>query len=134
MIYFDTGIIIRLVEGVDRVRIPIEARLQQIPDADRIAVTSRLSRLECRCKPLRENLTQMLASYEDFFTSSDVTIREIDTAVIEKATELRAAYGLKTPDAIHAATAIVCRATAFWTVDNRFARYGWLPAEVFGAV
>jgi predicted nucleic acid-binding protein len=134
MIYFDTGIIIRLVEGVDRVRIPIEERLQAIRDADRVAITSRLSRLECRCKPIREKRTDLLESYDVFFSSEDVVLQEIDAAVIEKATELRASFGLKIPDAIHVATALLCKVAAFWTVDQRLARFSWLPVEVFAAV
>ena len=54
MIYLDASIIIRLIEGEDRVRVPIENRLKEIPDQECVAVTSRLSLLECRCKPVRE--------------------------------------------------------------------------------
>jgi uncharacterized protein len=134
MIYFDTGIIIRLVEGLDRVRIPIESRLRQIPAAERSAITSRLSRLECRCRPLRDNESQLLASYDLFFSSEEVTLQEIDAAVIEKATELRAAYGLKIPDAIHAATAMLSDVSAFWTVDSHFTRCAGLAVEIFAAI
>jgi hypothetical protein len=53
MIYADSGIIMRWVEGAEQVRGPIEARWRQLPPADRMFVTSRIARLECRCKPLR---------------------------------------------------------------------------------
>ena len=86
MIYLDAGIVMRLVEGASAVRAPIEARLGAIPDAERILVTSRLSRLECRCKPLKEKRTDRLALYEGFFSSAEVRLREIDSAVIETAT------------------------------------------------
>lgn len=45
MIYLDSGIIIRLIEGVAHVRIPIENRLRAIPYSERILVTSYLSKL-----------------------------------------------------------------------------------------
>jgi len=113
MIYLDAGIVMRLVEGTSKVRSPIEMRLGTIPDAERILVTSRLSRLECRCKPLREKREDRLALYEGLFSSPDVRIREIDAAVIETATSLRATIGFKTADAIHRATAILWELLSF---------------------
>ena len=38
----------------------------------------------------------------------------------ERATELRAAFGLKASDAIHAATAILAGVSEFWTADRDF--------------
>ena len=105
MIYADSGIIMRWVEGVSPVRDQVESRWRQLPPAERMFVTSRMACLECRCKPLRERQDDLLRLYEIFFVGKEVTVREIDAAVVEKATELRADFGLKTPDAIHAATA-----------------------------
>ena len=61
-------------------------------------------------------------------------IREIDAAVVEKATELRAGFGLKTPDAIHAATAMLAGTRSFWTTDADFSKCPGLAVEVFKAV
>ncbi len=58
----------------------------------------------------------------------------IDAAVVEKATELRAHFGLKTPDAIHAATAMLAGVDLFWTTDTDFAKCQGLKVEVFKAV
>ena len=134
MIYADSGVIMRWVEGVGQVRDPIELRWRQLPAADRIFVTSRIARLECRCKPLRDYRSDLLHLYEIFFASKEVDIREVDAGVVEKATELRAAIGLKTPDAIHAATAMLASAAAFWTTDSRLAKCPGLTVEVFKAV
>jgi len=134
MIYADTGIIMRLIEGTDRVRIPIESRLHKIDDEDCTIVTSRLSRLECRCRPLRDKQNDLLDLYESFFASREVALKEIDAAVVEKATIVRATQGLKTPDAIHAATAILSAASMFWTTDRGFCRCSELTVEVFDAV
>lgn len=68
------------------------------------------------------------------FASEEVILKEIDAAVIEKATELRAAVGLKTPDAIHAATAILGGVAAFWTSDTRLSKCPGLTVEVFKAI
>jgi predicted nucleic acid-binding protein len=54
--------------------------------------------------------------------------------VVEKATELRASCGLKTPDAIHAATATLVGVQSFWTTDADFSKCPGLAVEIFKAV
>jgi predicted nucleic acid-binding protein len=90
--------------------------------------------LECRCKPLRDHQADLLHLYEIFFASKEVDLREVDAAVVEKATELRATLGLKTPDAIHIATAMLAGAAAFWTTDARLTKCPGLTIEVFRAI
>ncbi|MEN6407363.1 MAG: type II toxin-antitoxin system VapC family toxin [Thermoguttaceae bacterium] len=134
MIYADSGVIMRWVEGISEVRRPIEMRWRQIPPSSRRFVTSRLSRLECRCRPLKNRQERLLGQYEIFFSGQEVDVRDVDVAVVEKATELRASFGLKTPDAIHAATAILADVEMFWTTDADFTKCLGLPVEVFRAV
>jgi predicted nucleic acid-binding protein len=54
----------------------------------------------------------------------------IDRAVLDHATVLRAKYGLKTPDAIHVATACVAKASVFITGDADLARCSEVPFEI----
>jgi hypothetical protein len=42
-----------------------------------------------------------LHQYEIFFSGAELIFAEVSAAVIETATELRARYNLKTPDALH---------------------------------
>ncbi len=134
MIYLDSSIVMRLVEGTSAVRSPIEARLAALADAERVLVTSRLSRLECRCKPLREKRQDRLDLYEGFLSSPEISLREIDAAVIDTATSLRATIGFKVPDAIHRATGILAGVAEFWTTDNGFLRCNALMTIVFPAL
>jgi hypothetical protein len=97
MIYLDSGIVMRLVEGAIQVRSPIEASLKSLSQSERVLVTSRLS----RCKPLRDNRADLLLLYDGFFSSPEVRLYEIDAAIIEEATSLRATIGFKSADAIH---------------------------------
>jgi predicted nucleic acid-binding protein len=133
MIYLDSGVILRLVEGEADVRFPIEARLAAFRGSEPFGITSRL-RLECGTKPLREKQADLLRLYEAFFASREIILNEISRDVIEKATDIRAAYGLKAPDAIHAATAMLSGAAEFWTADQGFRRCPDLNVVLFAAV
>ncbi len=61
VIYIDSNVVIRLIEGDTAARAPIEARLLPHRGAGQFLLTSRLTRLECRVKPLRSNDGPLLA-------------------------------------------------------------------------
>jgi predicted nucleic acid-binding protein len=130
VIYADANVIIRLMEGDALTRAPIEARLMPLRGSGRFLVTSRLTRLECRVKPLRHRDTALLALYDAFFTSAEVALLDITEPVLEKATEVRAHLNIKTPNAIHLASAIVGRAVAFLTGDRNLVRCTEVPVEI----
>lgn len=130
MIYVDANVIIRLVEGQPAVRAPIEARLAAARGVRGSVLTSRLTRLECRVKPLRVGDAVVLAEYEGFFAGPELVLCEITPAVVEKATDIRATLRLKTPDALHLATAVVSGASAFLTGDRDLTRCTEIPVEV----
>lgn len=63
------------------------------------------------------------AGYRNLLTgASDVRLAPITEAVLERAAEIRATTNLKTPDAIHAATALVEGRAVFITNDPAFRR------------
>jgi predicted nucleic acid-binding protein len=130
-LYLDASTIIYSIESASPLR---DAALAHIAEAERNAesliLTSRLSCLECRVKPLRESNADLLERYDKFFALGFLRIVEIGAAVVERATKLRAQYGLRTPDAIHAATAIEAHADRFLTGDREFARCGELSVIV----
>ena len=130
MIYADANGIIRLLEGDAATRAPLEARLQPFRGTAGFLLTSRLSWLECRAKPLRANDSKLLTLYDAFFSSAEVDVLELTRAVVEKATELRATLNVKTPDALHLATAILSGAAAFLTGDKALVRCTEIAVEV----
>ena len=87
----------RLLETLNNLR-------TQYPHA--VFAASRLSWLECRIKPLRENNQFLLNLYKQFFAANNLTVVELDTHVVDMATHLRARYNLRTPDALQAASAL----------------------------
>jgi predicted nucleic acid-binding protein len=56
--------------------------------------------------------------------------KKSEEPIIELATELRARFNLRTPDALHYATAVDCGARVFLTGDLAFARLTEIPVEL----
>jgi predicted nucleic acid-binding protein len=84
---------------------------------------SRLSLLECLVKPVRERNAPIIERYRSFFTSRDLSIVEIGPEVIDCALLLQAGTGLRTPDAIQAASALTLPdPPVFVTGDRAFSK------------
>ena len=83
---------------------------------------SALTRLECRVWPLRQMATDLLAAFDHFFGSRGLRVVRFTRAVFDLATELRAEYGIKTPDALHLAAALKGSCDEFWANDRRLPR------------
>lgn len=79
---------------------------------------SPLVRLECSIMPLRTKDIQLQKLYKIFFDAQNFLAMPLD--VYDQAAQLRAgSSGLKTPDALHIATAQYHNCDEFWTNDNR---------------
>jgi uncharacterized protein len=133
-LYLDACSIIYLVEGTPVWRSAVTRHIARLAtDPHGSLVTSRLSRLECRTKPLREGDAGLLATYEALFAADRFVLADLSGAIVERATELRVRHGLKTPDALHMATAIEMGADAFVTGDAGFARCTEVRVELVSA-
>lgn len=113
-VYLDSCIVIYLIQGPDAVRNALREALRATQ-----ACFSALTRLECRVRPLREAASGLLTEFDRFFQSKNLRRCRLTGAVYEMATELRAAHGVKTPDALHLAAAIQGGCEEFWTNDHR---------------
>jgi len=97
-----------------------EARrvLREVEAGTLRAVTSTLTLTEIMVKPLREGRKNEALDYaftiENF---PNLTVKAPDVAIAIKAAELRAVYDIKTPDALHLATAITSGAEVFVSQD-----------------
>ena len=87
-------------------------------DVDDYLCYSPLIRMECMVMPLRTNDTTLQNHYESFFKGQEML--EITVKCFDEAAQLRADFvTLKTPDALHLATALHHDCDQFWTNDNR---------------
>jgi predicted nucleic acid-binding protein len=121
-VYLDSCIAIYYVEHHATLSPRVATALFPFTGAQPVAVFSDLTRMECRVWPLRQGNQALLARYDEFFDLPDCIRAAVDTAVFDLATELRAQHGLKTPDALHLATALRAGCEEFWTNDERLAK------------
>jgi predicted nucleic acid-binding protein len=131
-LFLNSSVIVYLLEGQAAARATVQQRITDAQTAQHgLVLVSRLASLECRTLPLRNNDSAMLTLYDGFFAAQGLEIREIDATVVDKATELRANLGLRTPDAIHVATALIAGATLFLTGDKQLQRRSAVvPVEI----
>lgn len=94
----------------------IESELESHRDAE--FCLSDLTYLESIIKPLRTKDAKIKKLFDLFFERQ--TLLTMPRAVYESAAKLRADFQtLKTPDALHLATATHHKCNEFWTNDNR---------------
>lgn len=129
-LYLDANPIIYSIEGEPEFRTAALAWIERAEAAQDAVITSRLSRLECRVKPLGDGNTDLLHRSDGFFSHGELELVEVSAEVIENATELRAKHSFRTPDAIHLASAILAKADVFLTGDQNLQRCPGLTVEV----
>ena len=131
--FLDASAVIYLLEGdaptrqaVRQVLRSLEREAGEAP----MLIVSALSRLECRVRPLREANAPALERLDAFFDDPGLSVIAVDEAVLDKATELRAHHGLRTPDAIQAASLLtVDPEGVFVTGEGDFKRIQDLRVE-----
>lgn len=86
-------------------------------------IASELSLIELTVHPLRLGRQDVADDYELLLTHfPHLTLAPVTREVLLEAAALRAAYGLRAPDAIHVASAVHFRATAVVTNDASWCR------------
>ena len=86
--------------------------------------------LETLVKPLREGDEVVEMLLRSMFDTHEVSLVPATRELWEDAARIRADTGLKTPDALHAATALSAGCTLFVTNDTDFRRVQGLPVVV----
>ena len=121
IIFLDANIIIYQMEAVpeirDKVRSVMTDMLEEHPGSR--FMVSRLSLLECLVKPVRERNARLIERYRSFFSANDLIIADISPKVIERALLLRAKTGLRTPDAIQAASVLTLSEPSIFLTGNK---------------
>lgn len=115
-IYLDSCLAIYLVEEISTFVAGLENALAANPVA-KICI-SPLTEMECLIMPLRQQNKLLIAKFENWFQT--VEVLPMENVAYRNAARLRADFNsLKTPDALHLATALHHQCDEFWTNDNR---------------
>lgn len=123
--FFDASALIYLVEGAEpfagRIRMELVRAAKKYPNLQ--VALSRLSWLECRIRPMRDDDHATLAAFDDFFARSDLIWVELSKDIVELATAIRVKHGSRVPDALQAACCLQLGPDhLFFTGDAGFRR------------
>jgi predicted nucleic acid-binding protein len=117
-IYLDANILIRMTEGPEEDRRGVSEALATYVANGADFITSELSFTEVLVHPIRFQRPDLIARYTELL-SKFVEPQPVSREVLLTAARLRADMpALRTPDAIHAATAILAHASEFLTGDR----------------
>ncbi|MDQ2687255.1 MAG: PIN domain-containing protein [Armatimonadota bacterium] len=134
-VYAETNVVIYSVEG-HPLYAPLCQPLWQAAQAGGITVvSSELTLMETLVGPLKQGDMILANDYEELWRQSNTRLLPITKAVLREAARLRASLpALRTPDAIHAATALLNGCALFLTNDTGFRRVPGLPLAVLDEV
>lgn len=123
IVYVDANSAIYSVEKIEPYNSLLLSMWQGAQAGDFRIVSSELLLLETLVKPLRTADAVLEASFRALLLSShELRLIPITISILDSAAHLRAATGLKTPDAIHAATALAVGCDLFVTNDRDLTR------------
>jgi predicted nucleic acid-binding protein len=93
-------------------------------------VSSELVLLEVLVGPLKAGDSVLADTYEQLFQQPQTRLIPISLAVLREAARIRATTTLRTPDAVHAATALLTGCALFVTNDVGFRSIAKLPVVI----
>lgn len=130
-IYIDSSILIYTVEA----HAPYWSGLEPIWEKSHLKTlslfTSELTILECLVGPLKKNDKVMIQAYAKIYDSPDLRFIPLGKSILWRAAEFRAKIpSLRTPDALHAATAVESKCDVFLTNDAGFKKIPELKAII----
>lgn len=134
LVYVDTSTVIYSVEKFPEylpLLAPIWLRLQA---GEIEIISSELILMETLVLPLRNSDSMLINAYEQLLSSSEIRLIPISQSILRQAANLRATTSLKTPDAIHAATALSISCNQFLTNDKGFRSITDLPVVILSEV
>lgn len=134
LVYVDTSVVIYSVEKFPSYSPLLEPLWLSLSSGNIQMFSSELILMETLVVPLRNSDTTLINAYEQLLLSSEMQLIPIGQSILREAANLRATTSLRTPDAIHAATALSINCTLFLTNDKGFRNVPNLPVVVLSEV
>lgn len=129
-VYVDTSILIYTVEEASGYLEALKPLWRASRDKRITIATSELAITEVLTGPMKDNDEELLGAYEKVLIGADVHLIPIDKRILREAARVRSVTSLRTPDAIHAATALSAGCAAFITNDVAFRKVPNLPVQL----
>lgn len=120
IIYLDTCIFIYTVESDPNYWSLIQPLWEKLQDKKIRIISSELTLMEVLIFPIKNNDNQLVNDYKLFLNSSGIELKPINQSILIQSAKLRSKIKLKTPDAIHFATALSAKCDIFITNDLAF--------------
>lgn len=121
-IYFDANIFIYLFERNIVYAPIIENVFIKILQQRARVITSELTLMECLILPIRKKNDALISQYQNYLKNGNTLLLEpISRQILIESSTLRANSRIKTPDAIHLATADLTGCSLFFTNDQPLA-------------
>jgi predicted nucleic acid-binding protein len=122
ILYLDTNVLVYRIAANDKLREPTQRWLDwHAQQRGGLLVTSRLTVLEALVGPTKIRDAARLQQTEAALDS--LLILDLDDGVMRRAAQIRATHGVRTPDALHLATAAEAQADIYLTGDRRLKAY-----------
>ena len=132
LICWDTSVMISFIKETEQERMgEINSVVQNIRNGHYALAVSTVIYPEVLESTMPPNA---IKTFDKFMQNrADIAVVAVDIRVAQKAQEIRNKINLKTPDAIHIATAIINKATALHTYDDKMLKFNEKP-QVDGLV
>jgi predicted nucleic acid-binding protein len=116
IIYVDTAPVIYSIEPHPAYRVLVQPLWEKLYANEITIISSELLWLETLVGPMKNNNQPLVELYTELLTDN-IQLIAINETILKLAAQLRSTSSLKTPDAIHAATALNYGCTMFLTND-----------------
>ncbi|MFP5269249.1 type II toxin-antitoxin system VapC family toxin [Coleofasciculus sp.] len=134
-IYIDTVIVIYTIEVNPTYWQLLQPLWQKFQSGQIELITSELTLMESLVVPFRQGNTNLINTYDQLLLWSGIQLIPINRTIIREAAQLRGGTtSLRTPDAIHAATAMILGCSQFLTNDQRLRTVPGLPILILDEV
>lgn len=135
LVYADTQVLVYSVEKHPVFWPLLRPLWEAMQEGSARLVTSELTLMETLIGPLRRADTTLESQYETLFQGDGIRLVPIARPILREAARLRATIpALRTPDALHAATALQSGCAMFLSNDSGFRRVPDLPLVVLSDV
>jgi len=119
-LYIDTSVVIYTIERNPDYYSLLQSLWLKFQTGELEIISSEIILLEALVVPLKNTNISLIEAYEQLLLSSEIRLIPISQSILRQAANLRAITNLKTPDAIHAATALSVGCNQFITNDKGF--------------